>query len=307
MQHSVGIKKTSESKLSGHRKEVNTVAWNHDGSILASGSMDHSIRLWTMGKALHDEKAIELKGHTKPITRVCWDPLHRDILASASTDGTVRVWDTRSKKEVHMVKADGENINMTWRRSGTDICVANSGNGVSIIETNKFQILHTTKFKHEVNEMAWSADDNFLLFTTGIGQLELYTTPKLQPVTSIYAHTSNIYCIEVSPSAKYFALGSADSLVSLWDSAEYLCLRTFDRQNKQVRSISFANDERFIAAASDEKGLELYHVESGSHAYTHDMNCEVTTVAWNPQSYVLAIASESREDPLQLLEFSADR
>lgn len=33
-------------KLKGHKKEVMSVAFSHDGLILASGSRDTNVRLW---------------------------------------------------------------------------------------------------------------------------------------------------------------------------------------------------------------------------------------------------------------------
>ena len=34
--------------MQGHSDRVNSVSFNHDGSILASGSYDKSIKLWSM-------------------------------------------------------------------------------------------------------------------------------------------------------------------------------------------------------------------------------------------------------------------
>lgn len=42
-------------------------------------------------------KDIELKGHTDSVDQLCWDPKHPDLIATASGDKTVRLWDARSK------------------------------------------------------------------------------------------------------------------------------------------------------------------------------------------------------------------
>lgn len=42
-------------------------------------------------------KEIELKGHTDSVDQLCWDPKHSDLIATASGDKTVRLWDARSK------------------------------------------------------------------------------------------------------------------------------------------------------------------------------------------------------------------
>lgn len=42
-------------------------------------------------------KDIELKGHTDSVDQLCWDPKHADLIATASGDKTVRLWDARSE------------------------------------------------------------------------------------------------------------------------------------------------------------------------------------------------------------------
>jgi len=42
-------------------------------------------------------KDIELKGHTDSVDQLCWDPKHAELIATASGDKTVRLWDARSK------------------------------------------------------------------------------------------------------------------------------------------------------------------------------------------------------------------
>lgn len=59
--------------------------------------------------------------------------------------------------------------------------------------------------------------------------LHLHSYPELKPIQSINAHPSNCICIKFDPMGKYFATGSADALVSLWDVDELVCVRCFSR------------------------------------------------------------------------------
>lgn len=42
-------------------------------------------------------KDVELKGHNDSVDQLCWDPKHAELIATASGDKTVRLWDARSK------------------------------------------------------------------------------------------------------------------------------------------------------------------------------------------------------------------
>ena len=83
-------------KLSGHTHDVSSVAFSADERTLASGSHDHTVRLWSV----YDRKlrAI-LKGHTHFVTSVVFGP-HGRILASGSHDHTVRLWDIATGKSI---------------------------------------------------------------------------------------------------------------------------------------------------------------------------------------------------------------
>jgi WD40 repeat protein len=74
------------------------VAWNCLGKKLASGSVDQTARIWHIEPHGHSKaKDMELKGHTDSVDQLCWDPKHGDLLATASGDKTVRLWDARSE------------------------------------------------------------------------------------------------------------------------------------------------------------------------------------------------------------------
>ena len=42
-------------------------------------------------------KDLELKGHTNSVDQLCWDPKHADLIATASGDKNVCLWDVCSK------------------------------------------------------------------------------------------------------------------------------------------------------------------------------------------------------------------
>ena len=54
----------------------------------------------------------------------------------------------------------------------------------------------------------------------------------------LQAHPSNAMCLQFSPSGDYFAIGSADALVSVWDANDFVCLRTLSRFSFPFISIS---------------------------------------------------------------------
>jgi WD40 repeat protein len=117
--------------LQGHTEVVWSVSFSHDGSTLASGSFDQTVKLWdvTTGECLKT-----LHEHTNEVMSVSFNPIRSKItsnistysevrlpqedspmLASASSDETIKLWDVKTGKCIKTLRAARpyESMNIT--------------------------------------------------------------------------------------------------------------------------------------------------------------------------------------------------
>jgi WD40 repeat protein len=78
--------------LRGHQGQVYSVSFSPDGSLLATGSEDHTIKLWNVATG---GCVSTLVGHKSDVNCVAFSPDGRN-LASACDDGSLRIWDVKN-------------------------------------------------------------------------------------------------------------------------------------------------------------------------------------------------------------------
>ncbi|PPR80420.1 hypothetical protein GOBAR_AA40295 [Gossypium barbadense] len=92
--------------------------WNCTDTKLASSSVDQTARVWHIEPHGHEKaKDIELKGHTDSVDQLCWDPKHADLIATASGDKIVRLWDARRQSNNWTMDSSGSAVGR--KESGT--------------------------------------------------------------------------------------------------------------------------------------------------------------------------------------------
>ena len=81
---------TFKQSFRNFKNRVSALAFSHDGTRLASGSTDKTVRLWDLSNG---GKWITLQKHTGWTNVLAFSPDGK-MLASGSTDKTVQLWDT---------------------------------------------------------------------------------------------------------------------------------------------------------------------------------------------------------------------
>ncbi|KAL3312008.1 THO complex subunit 3 [Cichlidogyrus casuarinus] len=119
---------------------------------------------------------------------------------------------------------------------------------------------------------------------------------------SLQTSTVNAICLSFSKNGEYFAVGSNDSLVTIWDTKDFVCTRTIGRLEWPVRCIGFCSNSKLIASAGEDHFIDIACVETGKQVHRINNPGSATFVlAWNPGngSHTLAYVVENKYDKEQ--------
>ncbi|ONH99530.1 hypothetical protein PRUPE_6G035000 [Prunus persica] len=233
----------------------------------------------------------EYPDHKKKVHSLAWNYMGTK-LTSCSVDQTARVWHIEphghGKVKVIELKWHTDSVDQqhAYRPDRTHIAVGNRDDELTILDVRKFRSIHKRKFNYEVNEIARSTRSEIFFLTTGMMRTIL-AYPSLRPVDTLMAHTAGCYCIAIDPLGRYFAVGSADSLVTLWGISEMLCVRTFTKLELPVRTISFNNTGEYLASASEDLFIEISNIQTGRTVHQIPCRAAMKSVEWNPKSNIL--------------------
>ena len=257
-------------ELTGHRKAVRCVRWNSTGTRLASCSVDGIIRVAALAPLLPSSssssssspvgpaplssviESVELRGHTGSVEVVAWNRAEPSLLASASADCTVRLWDTSAGGRcTESIACGGELIGLAWSADGRFLAAGSKANAVALIERRpergaaQLQLLCTVQFATEVNELALptaaaAASVLLLLLSTGKGTLELLDVQRLKEQAAAAQRSS--------ASASTASSASASPSPPRLSPPPSLCV--LDNHTAPVYCVDVSSDGRLLASGA---------------------------------------------------------
>uniref|UniRef100_A0A8C6MAT5 TBL1X/Y related 1 n=1 Tax=Nothobranchius furzeri TaxID=105023 RepID=A0A8C6MAT5_NOTFU len=147
----------------GHTNEVNAIKWDPTGNLLASCSDDMTLKIWSMKQ---DSCVHDLQAHSKEIYTIKWSPTGPGtnnpsanlMLASASFDSTVRLWDVDRGICIHTLTKHQEPVySVAFSPDGRHLASGSFDKCVHIWNTQTGALVHSYRGTGGIFEVCWNA------------------------------------------------------------------------------------------------------------------------------------------------------
>ncbi|MGK7925727.1 MAG: AAA-like domain-containing protein [Spirulina sp.] len=281
------------NRLSGHLDGVWGVAFSPDGTLIATGSRDKTVKLWRR----NGELIATLIGHDDSVYSVAFSPDGR-FLVSGSLDRTIAVWNLTengaSLQNRFMAHKAGV-IGLAFSPDSRYIVSGSRDRSAKLWHLDGTLVQTLTGHRAPVVRVAFSPDGKAIATASDDRTARLWGLDG-GAIATLRGHTDEVYGVAFSPDGKAIASASDDKTVRLWqrqgNNWETVKLqRIFSGHTDEVYGVAFSPDSQTLATGSRDQTVKLWHRDGRLLTTFAGHQGEIWQVAFSPDGKSLASAS----------------
>lgn len=261
-----------------HTSHTTAVAYSTDGKLLASGSEDHTIRIWQMpqGKEVArfdvQQTPTELRFTANNAQLVSW------------AEGIVRIHDLAAKKETK--KYGVFNYHATISPDGARMASADTTGQATLTEVATGKVIFDVHADSAFESLAWSPDGKHVALGGRDNAIRIWDVDE-RTETRILGHEGWVTALAWTPDGKTLVSGSADRSIRLWQGDKLT--KKLEGTKGFVQRIVLDKDGKLAAVLSDDSMLALWDLHEGKERSSR--HAAANAIAFSPDAKLLALAT----------------
>ena len=283
--------------LSGHGSDVTSVAFSSSSAVLASGSLEQTIKLWDVETK---EAIATLEGHGG-ISSVAFSP--NGAILAAGSFAEIKLWNMETLDEIATLDGQQEDISsVAFSPDGNTLASVAWDSTLVLWDIERREKITTLKeYASAITSVAFSPDGNTLAFTEWDGMVKLLDVKSQKKVGDLKGNGFGIKSVSFSPDGTTLAWGTAGGTVILWDISAGATADLFIDASG-VTSVSFSPGGAVLATGAAVGTVTLWDILTRERIETFQQASGVNSVSFSSDGAILA--SGARDGSVRLWETS---
>ena len=269
-------------KTLNHPTSVTQVAFSPDRQLIVSGTFDGTVTLWRIDGTL--VKIIH--GHSTPVWGVAFSP-NGQLIASSSTDKTIKLWRLDGKLLQTLTGHQLPVWSVIFSPDSQMLASASVDRTVKLWTVDG-KLLKTLK-GHEapVWDVAFCSQGNLLVSASGDRTAKIWKTDG----TLVKTFPSNDAVMGVDCKGQYIATGGKDNQVKVWN-IDGTFIRNLKQHDSAIRDIAMSSDGLMIVSGSYDRTVKLWQRNQYLLKPLYDHQDTIWDIATSRDGKLIATVSE---------------
>jgi WD40 repeat protein len=243
-----------------------------------------------------DPTRLPQSDHTGGVNSCAFTP-DSALLATASQDGTVRLWQVADGSAQAVLRAHTGGVwDCAFSSDGALLATTGDDRTVRLWQVTTGAPLDVlTGHTDWVTSCAFSPDGTLLATTSADGTTRLWQVADGTTQAVLTGHGTAMRSCAFHPDGTLLATAGADGTVRLWDvtTGAEMDVLTGHVSPEGVWDCAFSPDGALLATAGDDPTVRLWHVATGTeYALLTGHNPRVNSCTFSPDGAILATASQ---------------